>query len=175
MHREESARNRPKERPGPYYLAVHSIIRVMRRHHACIERRVADLDIHHSQHRLLLHLARFESIPSQKEIAETMGISPAAVAATLKRLEREGYIARSVPGEDNRRNEIRITEKGRTKVAESRVIFESVDTAMFEGFTEDEMETLIHFMERIDRNLDAVGAPANPPLSVNNSRTRKEV
>ena len=70
MHREESARNRPKERPGPYYLAVHSIIRVMRRHHACIERRVADLDIHHSQHRLLLHLARFESIPSQKEIAE---------------------------------------------------------------------------------------------------------
>ena len=98
MHREESARNRPKERLGPYYLAVHSIIRVMRRHHACIERRVADLDIHHSQHRLLLHLARFESIPSQKEIAETMGISPAAVAATLKRLEREGYIARSVPG-----------------------------------------------------------------------------
>ena len=90
MHREESARNHPKERPGPYYLAVHSIIRVMRRHHACIERRVADLDIHHSQHRLLLHLARFESIPSQKEIAETMGISPAAVAATLKRLEREG-------------------------------------------------------------------------------------
>lgn len=163
MHREESARNRPKERPGPYYLAVHSIIRVMRRHHACIERRVADLDIHHSQHRLLLHLARFESIPSQKEIAETMGISPAAVAATLKRLEREGYIARSVPGEDNRRNEIRITEQGLRKVAESREIFESVDRATFAGFSEEEMNTLLGFLSRIDQNFDNAGAPTEPP------------
>ena len=163
MHREESARNRPKERPGPYYLAVHSIIRVMRRHHACIERRVADLDIHHSQHRLLLHLARFESIPSQKEIAETMGISPAAVAATLKRLEREGYIARSVPGEDNRRNEIRITEQGLRKVTESREIFESVDRATFAGFSEEEMNTLLGFLSRIDQNLDNAGAPPEPP------------
>ena len=165
MHREESARNRPKERPGPYYLAVHSIIRVMRRHHACIERRVADLDIHHSQHRLLLHLARFESIPSQKEIAETMGISPAAVAATLKRLEREGYIARSVPGEDNRRNEIRITEQGLRKVAESREIFESVDRATFAGFSEEEMNTLRGFLSRIDQNLDNAGAPTEPPAT----------
>ena len=160
----------------PHLRVVGSMIRIMRRHHALVERRIGALQIHHSQHRMLMHLARRDGeIPSQKEMAEAMGISPAAVTTTLKRLEKEGYISRSITDEDNRRNEIRITEKGRTKVAESRVIFESVDTAMFEGFTEDEMETLIRFMERIDRNLDAVGAPANPPLSVNNSRTRKEV
>ena len=52
---------------------------------------------------------------------------------------------------------------------ESRGIFESADRSMFEGFSEDEMATLISFMERIDRNLDAAGAPVDPP------RTRKEV
>ncbi len=163
MQPDQHSETIPKERPGPYYLAVHNIIRVMRRHHACIERRVADLGIHHSQHRLLLHLARFECIPSQKEIAETMGISPAAVAATLKRLEREGYIARSVPGEDNRRNEIRITERGLEKVVESREMFESVDRATFAGFSEEEMHTLLDFLARIDQNLDNAGAPADPP------------
>ena len=95
--------------------------------------------------------------------AEAMGISPAAVTTTLKRLEKEGYISRAITDEDNRRNEIRITDKGLSKVAESRVIFESVDKAMFEGFTEEEMETLLSFMERIEHNLDAVGAPVNPP------------
>ena len=137
---------------SPYMRAVGLFIRVMRRHHACVERRIGDLGIHHSQHRMLMQLAKREGErPSQKELAEAMGISPAAVTVTLKKLEKEGYICRSMTDEDNRRNEIRITEKGRTKVAESRVIFESVDTAMFEGFTEDEMETLIRFMERIAR------------------------
>ena len=173
----ESKRPRACGMPeSPYMETVHVFLRIMRRHHACVERRIGDLGIHHSQHRMLIYLTHHTGeIPSQRELAEVLGVSPAAVTTTLKRLEKEGYISRSITDEDNRRNEIRITEKGRTKVAESRVIFESVDTAMFEGFTEDEMETLIHFMERIDRNLDAVGAPANPPLSVNNSRTRKEV
>ena len=93
--------------------AVGLLIRVMRRHHACVERRIGDLGIHHGQHRMLMQLAkRQEDIPSQKELAEIMGISPAAVTATLKKLEREEYISRSMTDEDNRKNEIRITEKG---------------------------------------------------------------
>ncbi len=144
----------------PQMEAIHLMIRVMRRHHACVERRIGDLGIHHSQHRMLMHLARCTQIPSQKELAEAMSISPAAVATSLKRLEKEGYITRAVQGEDNRRNEIRITEKGLSKVVESREIFESIDRAMFDGFSPEEFETLMGMMEHIDRNLDAVGAPS---------------
>ena len=98
---------------SPCMRAVGLLIRVMRRHHACVERRIGDLGIHHGQHRMLMQLAkRQEDIPSQKELAEIMGISPAAVTATLKKLEREEYISRSMTDEDNRKNEIRITEKG---------------------------------------------------------------
>ena len=149
---------------SPHMKAIWLFMRVMRRHHACVERRIGDLGIHHSQHRMLMQLARTGESPlSQKELAEIMGISPAAVTATLKKLEREGYISRSMTDEDNRRNEIRITEAGLSKVIESRTAFEATDRAMFEGFTPEEMETFISFMERLDRNLDAAGAPTDPP------------
>ena len=161
---------------SPAMKAVGLCIRVMRRHHACVERRIGDLGIHHGQHRMLMQLAkRQEDIPSQKELAEIMGISPAAVTATLKKLEREGYITRSMTDEDNRKNEIRITEKGLSKVMESRAVFEATDTDMFDGFTPEEIATFVSFMERLDRNLDAAGAPVDPIPPKQSSPERKEV
>lgn len=145
---------------SPQIRAVWRFIRAMRRHHAHVERRLGAIGLHHGQHRMLLHLARRQGeIPAQKELADALGISPAAVTTTLQRLEKEGYISRTITDEDNRCNEIRITEKGVAKIEEGREILESVDRSMFEGFTEEEMATLLSFMERIDHNLDAVGAP----------------
>ena len=135
---------------SPYMTAMRKLTRVMRRHHACVDRQIGDLGIHHGQHRMLIQLTNPTiSHPSQKELAEILGISPAAVATSLKRLEREGYVSRSMTDEDNRKNEIRITEKGLSKVADSRIVFETTDRAMFEGFTPEEVATFISFMERL--------------------------
>ena len=149
----------PRENPphAPEWEAMHACIRAMRLHHATVERRVGMLGIHHSQHRTLMHLARGEQIPSQRELAASLGISPAAVTATLKRLEREGYIERVMPDEDNRRNEIRITEAGRAKVEESRALFDEIDRATFAGFTEEELATLTDYLRRMKDNLTAYG------------------
>ena len=146
---------------SPHMKGVWLLIRVMRRHHAFVERRIGDLGIHHGQHRMLMYLAkRGEDVPSQRELAEVMGVSPAAVTTTLGRLEQAGYIERNATDEDNRRNQIRITEEGIAKVVESRAVFESSDHAMFAGFTEEEMDTFLSMLARIDQNLDAAGAPA---------------
>ena len=159
-----------------YPDAVRLMIRIMRRHHACVERRIGDMGIHHSQHRMLMHLARKEAdIPSQKELAKDLGISAAAVATTLKRLEKEGYIARTITDSDNRRNEIHITEEGLSKVTEGREILESTDRSMFEGFTPEELSAFTAYLRRINQNLDAAGVPADPPCNHPHSpRTRKE-
>ena len=148
---------------SPHLTAVFLLLRIMRRHHACMERRLSEHGIHHSQHRMLVQLARQqEDTPSQKELAEIMGISPAAVTTSLKKLEKEEYVTRSATDEDNRRNEIHITEKGIAKINENHGIFEALDRSMFEGFSEEELATLISLMNRIDKNLDAAGAPADP-------------
>ena len=162
---------------SPHMNAVRILIRVMRRHHACVERRIGDLGIHHGQHRMLMQLARHEGdVPSQKELAETMGISPAAVTATLKKLEREGYITRSMTDEDNRKNEIRITGQGLAKVTESRAVFEATDKELFAGFSPEELAIFISYLERLDRNLDAAGAPVEPIARPNPpAHERKEV
>lgn len=158
--------NRKSTQSIPYssYMdAVRLLIRVMRRHHACVERRIGDLGIHHSQNRMLKHLACCRTDPSQRELAEALGISPAAVATTLKRLEQEGFVARTTQGDDSRCNAIRITEAGRAKVIESREVFETVDRLLFDGFTIEEIETFITLMKRVDANLDAAGAPTEIP------------
>ncbi len=158
--------NRKPEPPipySPYMDAVRLLIRVMRRHHACVERRIGDLGIHHSQNRMLMHLAGCTQDISQKELAEAMGISPAAVATTLKRLEQEGFVTRTTQGDDSRCNAIRISDKGRAKVVESREVFETVDRLTFEGFSDEEIEAFITLMKRVDANLDAAGAPTEEP------------
>lgn len=145
-----------------YMRVVGQFIRIMRRHHANVERRIADLNVHQSQHRLLLLLSQRNETPSQRELAEELGVSPAAVTTTLQRLEREGYISRNTTHEDNRRNAIRITEAGLAKVEESWDIFERADRALFDGFSREEISVIQAFFERIDKNLDAAGAPADP-------------
>lgn len=137
----------------PQGMAIHLFVRVSHMHHAAIEGRISKLGFHHSQHRMLMHLARYEHIPSQKELADAMGISPAAVTTTLKRLEKEGYIARTVTDADNRRNEIRITDAGLAAINESRAIFEAVDSRLFDGISEEELSAFTSVLERMRDNL----------------------
>ena len=149
---------------SPYMTAMRKLTRVMRRHHAYVDRQIGDLGIHHGQHRMLIQLTNPTiSHPSQKELSEILGISPAAVATSLKRLEREGYVSRSTTDEDNRKNEIRITEQGLERVNKSRAVFEATDRALFAGFSPQEIRLFTSFLERLDDNLDVAGAPTDPP------------
>lgn len=146
---------------SPVTDTVRLFITVSRMHHCEVERRVANLGIHHSQHRMLMQLSHCDHTPSQRELADVMGISPAAVTTTLKCLEKEGYVSRSMTDEDNRRNDVAITEAGRQKIEDSRLIFDSVDQTMFQGFSEDELQALSAYLRRMSDNLSA-SRPAMP-------------
>ena len=62
---------------------------------ANIEKQFGDTGLHRSQRRMLMHLSRFETMPSQRRIADDFDVSPACVARTLKSLAGEGYITRA--------------------------------------------------------------------------------
>ena len=126
---------------------------ISRLHHKVCERQLTEIPIHRAQHIILMHLSRANAIPSQKELAAHLEISPAAVAVSLKKLEMEGYITRSVPKEDCRINEITLTEKGRAVVAESRRVFDAIDSSMFEGVTEEELTACLRTLQKVEKNL----------------------
>lgn len=132
--------------------AIEMMIRTDHMHKALIDSRVRDIGIHRTQHRILMRLARCEKLPSQKELAEHLDITPAAVTGTLKKMEQDGYVERTL-GQDNRFNELRITEKGRELVNESRKIFSEVDSSMFDGFTDEELDTYIFCLEKLQANI----------------------
>lgn len=132
--------------------AINMMIKTDHMHRALIDSRVGTLGIHRTQHRILMHLACHSSLPSQKELAEHLNVTPAAVTGALKKMEQDGYVERTL-GQDNRYNELRITEKGRALVSESCKLFGEVDAAMFEGFTDGELDTYISCLEKLQTNM----------------------
>ena len=132
--------------------AIEMMIRTDHMHKAMIDLRVRGMGIHRTQHRILMHLARNDKLPSQKELAEHLDITPAAVTGALKKIEKDGYVERTL-GHDNRFNELRITDKGRELVNLTREIFSEVDTSMFEGFSDEELDSYISSLEKLQANI----------------------
>lgn len=154
-------------RESAEHLAVHSFIMANIMHRREIDRLALGIEddpcskgagIHRSQHRMLMYLAKCETIPSQKDLAKHFGISPAAVAVSLKKLESDGYIKREKCSErsDSRFNEIKITELGRTVVVQSRKYFRHIDSQAFKDFSDSELEIFIGLLERVQENLKTI-------------------
>ena len=144
-----------QDREALVQKAVFTFIATDKLHRRAIERWASDAGMHSSQHRMLIHLSCCEHTPSQKEIAEHFDISPAAVAGTLKKLEADGYIERGKCScrQDSRFNEVKITERGREAILQSRKYFRHVDNEAMRGFSAEELDTFMGFLERMQENL----------------------
>ena len=137
------------------FRAFHRELRHMLRiHHAVCDSKIKAFGIHPSQHMLLMHLAEKKEIASQKELAEHMHISPAALAVSLGKLEAGDYIEKETSPSDSRVNTLTITEKGRALVCDSKRIFDGIDAEMFRGIPLDALLTLIETLKAMHANLN---------------------
>lgn len=133
--------------------AVNMLIKTNRMHKKLIDSNVCrSIGLHRTLHMILMHLSRKDKLPSQKELAEHMNITPAAVTGALKKLESGGYIKRSI-GDDNRYNEITITPLGRSIVEQTHEMFTKIDESLFYGFSDEEISGLIGYLEKIQNNI----------------------
>ena len=131
----------------------HRFMFINRMHRAIVESRMKATGIHRSQHMILMYLYRCNDKTSQKDIAKHFEISAAAVAVSLKKLEAGGYIKRQSSENDNRYNEIEITEKGKKIVDFSHSIFEQIDAETFEGINDEEKGQLVFLLDKVMNNL----------------------
>ena len=132
--------------------AVNIMIKTDRMHKHLLDSGVSKIGLHRTQHRVLMHIARHGKLLSQKSLAEHIGITPAAITGVLKKLEKDGYIER-VQGDDNRYNEVKVTELGKKIVEDSFKIFSQLDTSLFEGFSDAELDGYISCLEKIQKNI----------------------
>ena len=90
---------------------------------------------------------------AQRELADLLHISPAAVANSLKCLERDGYIHREPWQKDARRNRVLLTQKGAAAVDGCQDVFRRVAARMMDGFSPEELCQLVQFQRRMLNNL----------------------
>lgn len=98
---------------------------------------------------ILQHRGTGGEIASQRELAQSLRVSPATIATSLKSLERLGYVEKRADDRDARCKRIAITEKGIGAVQRCFDVFHAVDRQMMKGFTQreqDELDRLHHKM-----------------------------
>ncbi|MBP3437646.1 MAG: MarR family transcriptional regulator [Clostridia bacterium] len=131
----------------------HRMHQIGRMHHTLCENTIAGFGIHRSQHMILMRLYKEDGV-SQKDLAERMQVSPAAMAVSLKKMENSGYIRRAASLPDSRTKQIFITEKGKAIVEETRRYFDSIDQKMFSGIAEEDYDAAFGILEKILANLE---------------------
>ncbi len=136
------------------HIIVSELIRTMRIHKKVIDEVVVkNIGIHRLQHQVLMKLSTEEKLKSQKEIADHLGITQAAMTGALSKLESDGLISRSA-GTDNRFNEISITEKGREIVKMTKEYFLKVDSAAFLGINDEKIDAFAECLSCVRENLE---------------------
>ncbi len=113
---------------------------------------MADSGLHPGQPRLLEYIMEHPGC-TQKEAADELDVTPASAAASLKRLEKAGFVRRTQDDQDARRNRLYITGDGQGRMEEIRSRFRQLDEEMFGGMTEDEVEAFKKACEKMFDNL----------------------
>ena len=88
---------------------------------------------------------------AQKDLAEKFSISPAAVAVTLKKLESEGYIKKTVFKEDNRINNISVTEKALHIVEKTEECAKELEEFVFKDFTDSQLQLFCECLDKMQK------------------------
>lgn len=100
-----------------------------------------------------MNIARSKIPPTQKELADKLGVSAAAISNAIKRLEADGYVVRESVGDDMRKNTVALTDRGIKITEKSKGIFEDIDKKMFEGVTDAEFEIFCSCLYKINENM----------------------
>ncbi|SKA30622.1 DNA-binding transcriptional regulator, MarR family [Enhydrobacter aerosaccus] len=94
-----------------------------------------------SQRALLAHVGRLEPATVGR-LAEALVMDSGALAHTLKPLERDGLVAIAIDPEDRRSRLIRLTRRGRDKLAETDALLDRAQKGFEVAFGRAESEAL---------------------------------
>lgn len=139
-----------------YHNAVHHLKRVSLLHRYRITLALSGLKIYRGQPEILGYLLNHGDC-SQKELADSLGVSPASIATSLKRMSKAGFIERTPDENDRRINRLKITSEGRDVFFAGKAECDKLDKIMFTDFSDDEIALFSDMLSRIANNLSGDG------------------
>lgn len=89
--------------------------------------------------------------PSQRDIAQTIGLDPSDLVGVLDRMETNGWLFRERDPADRRRSLVRLTEEGQEVLDRYNAVARRVGDRMMTGLDEDEREEFTRLAVRMLR------------------------
>jgi len=131
------------------YLLAH----VCKAHHVRVRTLLHDIGLYRGQQFVLCALWHQEGM-THSELADRLRVHPATVSNALKRMERAGFLERRPDPEDQRVSRVYLTEAGRQIRGAVERVWAELEEQTFQGFSDDELETLQGLLERVYENLE---------------------
>ena len=119
-----------------------------------LDRRLAGLGLSQARSLVLLHLARFDEAPTQRELAQSVGVEGPTLARLLDSLEAQGLVQRHAVVEDRRAKKIVLSDSARPLIEQIEDIATALRQELFVGIDEEEARICLRVHKRILDNLE---------------------
>lgn len=119
-----------------------------------LDRRLVGLGLSQARWLVLLHLARFVETPTQRELAQSVGVEGPTLARLLDSLETQGLVQRQAVLEDRRAKKIVLCESALPLIEQIEAIANALRAELFVGVDEDEMRVCMRVHQQILSNLE---------------------
>lgn len=119
-----------------------------------LDRRLVDLGLSQARWLVLLHLARFEELPTQRELAQSVGVEGPTLARLLDSLEGQGLVRRQAVVEDRRAKKIVLCPPAKPLIEQIETIANQLRIELFTGVDEADLEVCMRVHAKILGNLE---------------------
>ena len=91
---------------------------------------------------------------SQKELAESLNMTPPSITSAIQKMEKGGYIRRKADEKDQRVLRLSLTEKGESCIQSVKQVAEQMRKLIFYEMSEEEIQQFRKFLLLINENLE---------------------
>lgn len=111
-----------------------------------LDRRLVGLGLSQARWLVLLHLSRFPDMPTQRELAQSVGVEGPTLARLLDSLEAQELVTRIAVPEDRRAKKIALQPKAQPLIEKIEAISTQLRQEVFAGIDEDDLRRcqLVH-------------------------------
>lgn len=118
-----------------------------------LDRRLVGLGLSQARWLVLIHLARFAHMPTQRELAQSVGVEGPTLARLLDSLESQGLVIRVAVPEDRRAKKIALQPAAQPLIDKIETISAQLRREVFAGIDEEDVRRCQQVHARVLANL----------------------